>query len=235
MTQNIVYFDKKREKLMTQPFSHPSVTVCDHPLVQHNLSIIRSHTTSQELFRIAMRRVSQFILQEATRQLPLIKTFIETPITKAETKTLSPDIPIIITPILRAGLVMSDVMMELIPSASVYHIGLYRDEETLRPVTYYNKLPSTIDYSQARIFVLDPMLATGGSVLAAIDIMCKLGVSENNITFACIIAAPEGIEVVTDARPGVKIVTGVIDECLNDKAYIVPGLGDAGDRVFGTL
>ncbi len=214
---------------------HPSVTVCEHPLLQHNLAILRDSNTTHERFRSAVRRVSLFILQEATRNLPLTKAYVETPITKAETRILSPDIPILITPILRAGLMMSDVAMDLVPSASVYHVGLYRDEETLRPITYYNKLPSNIDYSHARIFLLDPMLATGGSGIAAIDIVSKLGVRQENIAFVSIIAAPEGIKNLTDNYPAVHIYTGAVDERLNDKAYIVPGLGDAGDRMFGTV
>jgi uracil phosphoribosyltransferase len=212
-----------------------SVQVCDHPLLCHNISILRDSNTSHDRFRMAIRRVSAFILQEATRDLPLSKAFVDTPICKAETKILSPEIPIIITPILRAGLMMCDVAMDLIPSASVYHVGLYRDEETLKPITYYNKLPSNIDYSQARIFLLDPMLATGGSATAAVEIVSKLGVREENIYFVSIISAPEGIEALNNRYPGVKIFTGALDERLNDKAYIVPGLGDAGDRMFGTV
>jgi uracil phosphoribosyltransferase len=130
---------------------------------------------------------------------------------------------------------LADVAMDVLPSASVYHIGLYRDEETLKPVTYYNKLPSNLDYSHARIFLLDPMLATGGSAVAAAEIIQKLGVKPENITFVCVIAAPEGIENLTKNFPGVKIYTGSVDERLNEKAYIVPGLGDAGDRTFGTV
>lgn len=220
---------------MGLPQIHASVTVCNHPLLQHNLAILRDSNTSHERFRSAVRRVSMFILQDATQDLPLTKSFVETPITKAETRILSPDVPILITPILRAGLMMCDVAMDLLPSASVYHVGLYRDEETLKPITYYNKLPSNVDYSQARIFLLDPMLATGGSAVAAVEIISKLGVQQENIYFVSIISAPEGIKNLTDHYPGVRIFTGAVDERLNDKAYIVPGLGDAGDRMFGTV
>ena len=214
---------------------YPSVTVCNHPLVQHNLSVLRDKTTSNELFRRAMNRVGLFVFQEAARNLPLTRAIIETPICKTEANILSPEVPIIISPILRAGLMLADVAMDVLPSASVYHIGLYRDEETLKPVTYYNKLPSNLDYSHARIFLLDPMLATGGSAVAAAEIIQKLGVKPENITFVCVIAAPEGIENLTKNFPGVKIYTGSVDERLNEKAYIVPGLGDAGDRTFGTV
>lgn len=210
------------------------VTVCDHPLLQHNLSYVRDVKSNNELFRMALHRVAQIILQEATRTLPLMSEWLETPIAKAEVKKLSPTVPIIITPILRAGLMMSDVMMELLPSAHVYHIGLYRDEKTHHPVTYYNKLSTTIDYQNARFFVLDPMLATGGTVTCAIDMIKKLGVEETNIIFVSIISAPEGIKALTSAFPKVKIFTGAVDERLNENAYIVPGLGDAGDRAFGT-
>jgi uracil phosphoribosyltransferase len=214
---------------------HPAVTVSTHPLVQHNLSILRDKNTSVEQFRTTMSRVAKLIFADATRDLPLSKTIIETPITKAECRVLSSDTPILIAPILRAGLILSEVAIELLPTASVYHIGLYRDEETFKPVTYYNKLPSTIDYSSARIFVVDPMLATGGSAVAAVDIMKKLGTHAENIRFVSVLAAPEGIENLTQQHPGVRIFTGAVDERLNDKAYIVPGLGDAGDRTFGTV
>ena len=214
---------------------HPAVTVCKHALVQHNLSILRDKNTSTEQFRATMSRLAKFIFMEASADLPMTRTIIETPLTKTECKVLSPDVPILIAPILRAGLILSEVAIDIVPSASVYHIGLYRDEETFKPVTYYNKLPSTIDYSVARIFVLDPMLATGGSAVAAVDIIKKLGMDVANIRFVSVISAPEGIQHLTEQHPGIKIYTGSIDERLNDKAYIVPGLGDAGDRTFGTV
>lgn len=214
---------------------YPSVSVCNHPLVQHNLTIMRDKATSNELFRSAISRVGGFIFQEAAQDLPLTKTIIETPICKTEGNILAPEVPIIISPILRAGLMLADVAIQLLPSASVYHIGLYRDEETLKPVTYYNKLPSNLDYSNARIFLLDPMLATGGSAVAAVDIIQRLGVKPENIRFICVIAAPDGIRNLNGHYPDLKIYTGSIDERLNEKAYIVPGLGDAGDRTFGTV
>lgn len=214
---------------------HSAVTVCHHPLVQHNLSILRDKNTSTEQFRATMSRVGKFIFMEATADLPTTKTIVETPITKTECHELPPGVPIIIAPILRAGLILSELAIDIMPTASVYHIGLYRDEATFKPVTYYNKLPSTIDYSVARIFVLDPMLATGGSAVAAVDIIKKLGTDVSNIRFVSIIAAPEGIQHLTESHPGIRIYTGSVDERLNDKAYIVPGLGDAGDRTFGTV
>ena len=211
------------------------LTVCDHPLVSHNLSVLRDKNTSNELFRMAMARVARILMQEASKDLPLSSTLIETPVSKAHCQCLSPNVPIILSPILRAGLILSDIALEALPTASVYHIGLYRDEETLKPVTYYNKLPSSIDYSIARLFILDPMLATGGSAIAAVDIVKKLGVPPENLTFVCLIAAPEGVQNLSEVHPRVRIVTGAVDSHLNEKAYIVPGLGDAGDRTFGTV
>lgn len=224
-----------KELSMSSIALHPAVTVCNHPLVQHNLSILRDKNTSTEIFRATMGRLGKFIFMEATHDLPTARSIVETPLTKAECQVLSPEVPILIAPILRAGLILSEVAIDIIPSASVYHIGLYRDEETFKPVTYYNKLPSTIDYSVARIFVVDPMLATGGSAVAAVDIIKKLGTRAENIRFVSVISAPEGIQNLTEQHPGVKIYTGSVDERLNDKAYIVPGLGDAGDRTFGTV
>lgn len=214
---------------------HPAVHVCNHPLVHHNLSILRDKNTSTELFRAAMNRIARVLIQEATADLPTTKAIVETPLAKTECSVLSPNVPIIIAPILRAGLILSEVAIEVVPSASVYHIGLYRDEETFKPVTYYNKLPSTIDYSVARIYILDPMLATGGSAVAAVSIIQKFGVDVSNIRFVSVISAPEGIAHLTEQHPGIRIFTGAVDERLNDKAYIVPGLGDAGDRTFGTV
>lgn len=221
--------------MTTSVYTHPSVTVCNHPLVSHNLTVLRDQHTSNENFRAAMSRIGHILFQQATVDLPTTSTITETPLCKAETQILCPDIPIIIAPILRAALMLGDVAVEVLPTASVYHIGLYRDEETHKPITYYNKLPSTIDYEKARIFVLDPMLATGGSAVAAVDIIKALGTKADNIRFVCVIAAPEGIENLTRHHPGIKIFTAAVDERLNEKAYIVPGLGDAGDRAFGTV
>lgn len=214
---------------------HPAVKVSNHPLVYHNLSILRDKNTSTEQFRATMHRLGKLVFVDATADLPMSKTIVETPITKTECRILSPEVPILVAPILRAGLILSELAIDILPTASVYHIGLYRDEETFKPVTYYNKLPSTIDYSVAQIFILDPMLATGGSAVAAVDIIKKLGVQASNIRFVSIIAAPEGIAHLTEQHPGVRVYTAAVDERLNEKAYIVPGLGDAGDRTFGTV
>ncbi len=211
------------------------VYISQHPLVQHNLTTLRDKGTDNETFRNAMRRVGRFVFHDAAANLPLSNTIVETPICKTEAQILSPEVPIIVAPILRAALMLGDVAQEVLPTASVYHIGLYRDEETLKPVTYYNKLPSTIDYKRAQIFLLDPMLATGGSAIAAVDIIKGFGTLTENIRFLSVLSAPEGIENLSKHHPGIQIYTAAVDKELNDKAYIVPGLGDAGDRAFGTV
>lgn len=212
-----------------------TITVCEHPLIHHHFSIIRDQHCNHEMFRIGLRRIAQHVLHEATRHLPLHTCNIQTPLSDFAAKKLTPDIPIILLPILRAGLSMSEVAMDMIPSARTYHIGLYRDEKTFQPVTYYNKLPNTINYKSAQVIILDPMLATGGSIMSTIEMITQLGVKDENITVACIIASPEGVKVINDAHPKIRIVCGAIDECLNEQAYIVPGLGDAGDRTYGTV
>jgi uracil phosphoribosyltransferase len=224
---------------MTESFKPSSVSskvnVCAHPLLQHYLTILRDKDTGVELFRMAMKRVSQLVLIEASRDLPLSPRKVCTPITETVGQSLSPDVPLLIVPILRAGLVMGEEAAHLLPTARVCHLGLYRDETTYLPVTYYNKLPDQLSYEKAQIFVTDPMLATGGSAVAAVDLLKKQGVPGENIRFACVLAAPEGIENLIKHHPDIYIFAGTVDERLNENAYIVPGLGDAGDRTFGTL
>lgn len=205
------------------------VYVFDHPLIQHKTAMIRGIDTSTKDFRQLVKEISMLMGYEATRNLPLKDVEIETPICKTTVKMLKGE-DIAIVPILRAGLGMVDGMLELVPNAKVGHVGLYRDPETHEPVEYYCKLPADIDKRQ--IFVLDPMLATGGSAAAAIDFVKARG--GKNITFMCLIAAPEGIEVLQEKHPDVDIFIAAKDERLNEHAYIVPGLGDAGDRIFGT-
>ncbi len=205
------------------------VYVFDHPLIQHKTAIIRKTETSTRDFRQLVKEISMLMGYEATRQLPLEEVDIETPICKTTVKMLKGE-DIAIVPILRAGLGMVDGMLELVPNAKVGHVGLYRDPETHKPVEYYCKLPADIDKRQ--IFVVDPMLATGGSAVAAIDFVKKRG--GKDIIFMCLIAAPEGIEELQKAHPDVDIFIAAKDEKLNEHAYIVPGLGDAGDRIFGT-
>ena len=205
------------------------VYVFDHPLIQHKTAIIRKTDTSTKDFRQLVKEIAMLMGYEATRQLPLEEVDIETPICKTTVKMLKGE-DIAIVPILRAGLGMVDGMLELVPNAKVGHVGLYRDPETHEPVEYYCKLPADIDKRQ--IFVVDPMLATGGSAAAAIDFVKARG--GKDIIFMCLIAAPEGIEALQKAHPDVDIFIAAKDEKLNENAYIVPGLGDAGDRIFGT-
>ncbi len=205
------------------------VVVIDHPMVQHKLSKLRNKNTSSKDFRQLVRELALFEGYEATRDLPLENIVINTPICAADAKQIGGK-KLAVVPILRAGLGMVNGILALVPSAKVGHIGLYRDPETHEPHEYYAKLPDSID--QRDVLVVDPMLATGGSAVAAIQYLRKQGVK--NIKLMVLVAAPEGIEAVLEADPDVRIYTCSIDEGLNDRAYIVPGLGDAGDRIFGT-
>lgn len=207
-----------------------NVQVLEHPLLHHKLSILRDKNTGVKEFREAVGEIAALMCYEATRNLPTEEVEIETPITTAKFKVLSGK-KMAIVPILRAGLGMVDTMISLIPSAKIGHIGLYRDPETHDPVKYFCKMPP--DISERQVFVVDPMLATGGSAIAAIDIL-KKEYGCKNITMMNIIAAPEGIEAMQKAHPDVDIVVAAVDQCLNEHAYIVPGLGDCGDRIFGT-
>lgn len=205
------------------------IVVMDHPLIQHKIGLIRKIETGTKDFRQTISEIAMLICYEATRELKLEDVEIETPICKAKVKELKGK-KMAIIPILRAGLGMVDGVLQLIPAAKVGHIGLYRDPETLNPVEYYCKLPA--DCAERDVFVVDPMLATGGSAVAAIQMLKEKGCT--NIHFMCIIAAPEGVEAMRTAHPDVDMYIGALDEKLNDHGYIVPGLGDAGDRIFGT-
>ena len=205
------------------------VYVFDHPLIQHKVALMRMTETNVRDFRSLAKEVAELMAFEATRELPLEEVEIETPICKTKVNMLAGE-DIAIVPILRAGLGFVDGMLELVPNAKVGHIGLYRDPETHEPVEYYCKLPTDID--KRWIFVVDPMLATGGSAAAAIDFIKKHGGKQ--ISFMCLIAAPEGIEVLQKAHPDIDIFIAAKDDHLNENAYIVPGLGDAGDRLYGT-
>ena len=205
------------------------VYVFDHPLIQHKVSMMRDINTPVKEFRDLAREVSMLMGFEATRDLPLKDVEIETPICKTSAKVLAGG-DIAIVPILRAGLGFVDGMLELVPTAKVGHVGLYRDPETHEPVEYYCKLPTDIE--NRTVFVLDQMLATGGSAVAAVEFIKQRGAKD--IRFMCLIAAPEGIEVLTKAHPDIDIYIAAKDDHLNEHAYIVPGLGDAGDRLFGT-
>lgn len=206
------------------------VQILEHPLLQHKLSILRDKNTGVKEFRESVGEIAALMCYEATRDLPTEEVEIETPITTAKFKVLAGK-KLAIVPILRAGLGMVDSMISLMPSAKVGHIGMFRDPETHLPVKYYCKMPP--DISERQVFVVDPMLATGGTVIAAIDVL-KNEYGCKSITLMNIIAAPEGLKAVTDAHRDIDIFVAAVDERLNENAYIVPGLGDCGDRIFGT-
>ena len=206
------------------------VQILDHPLLQHKLSILRDKNTGVKEFREIVGEIAALMCYEATRNLPTQEIEIETPVAPAKVRVLSGK-KLAIVPILRAGLGMVDTMISLIPSAKVGHIGLFRDPETHEPVQYYCKMPP--DISERQVCIVDPMLATGGSAIAAIDIL-KREYGCKSITLMDIIAAPEGIKAVSEAHPDIDIIITAVDEKLNEHAYIVPGLGDCGDRIFGT-
>lgn len=205
------------------------VEIMNHPLIQHKIGIMRMKSTSTKEFRDLVSEVAMLIYYEASRNLPLADKEIETPLVNTVVKEIAGK-KLCVVPILRAGMHMADGILTLTPNAKVGHIGLYRDEETLEPVEYFCKLPS--DASDREIFVVDPMLATGGSAIAAITLLKRRGIDK--IRFLCLIAAPEGLEKLKEAHPDVDIYIGALDERLNEKGYILPGLGDAGDRIYGT-
>lgn len=205
------------------------VHVMDHPLIQHKLSLMRDQETGPKEFRELLNEISMLMAYEVTRDLPLKTVEIETPICRAQTKVIAGK-KLAIVPILRAGLGMVDGIMSLVPAAKVGHIGLYRDPNTLEPVEYYCKLPA--DAQEREILLVDPMLATGGSMIATIDLLKKAGCS--SIKVLVLVAAPEGIAALEKAHPDVELYTASVDQGLNEHGYIIPGLGDAGDKIFGT-
>ena len=205
------------------------IKVIDHPLIQHKLTFLRDKTTGTKDFREMLEEISLLMAYEITRDLPLQGTIVETPVGPCKAKVLAGK-KLGVIPILRAGLGMIAGIIQLIPTAKVGHVGLYRDPVTLQPVEYYCKLPS--DVAERELIVVDPMLATGGSAAAAITLLKQKGAK--NIKLMCLVSAPEGVKVMNDAHPDVEIFTAALDEKLDDHGYIVPGLGDAGDRIFGT-
>lgn len=210
-------------------FELPNITICDHPLIKHKITVLRRKTTGTNEFRTVVDEIAMLMGYEALRTLQLEEVEVETPLETAMCPVISGRKQAIV-PILRAGLGMVNGLLQLMPTAKVGHIGMYRDEETFEPKPYYCKLPTAI--SERKIFVVDPMLATGGSAIEAIDFIKAQG--GRDITFLCIIAAPEGLKKLAEQHPDVKIFVGNLDRQLNEHAYICPGLGDAGDRIFGT-
>lgn len=205
------------------------VTVCDHPLVQHKLTILRDKETSTRSFRQLLREISVLLCYEVTRDLPLEDVQIETPVAQMTGKTIAGK-KLVFAPILRAGMGLLDGMLELVPSARVAHIGLYREPKTLKAVEYYFKAP--LDVAERLVIVIDPMLATGHTAVAAVDRLKEHGVTQ--IRFVCVVASPQGVDIVRSHHPDVPIWTAAVDEGLDAHSYIVPGLGDAGDRIYGT-
>lgn len=206
-----------------------NIVLCDHPLIQHKLAYIRDERTNPKDFRQLVDEVATLMAYEITRNIALDQTIVQTPVAQAEVRIISGKM-LVLVPVLRAGLGMVDGVLKLIPAAKVGHIGLYRDPETLQPIEYYTKLPA--DVMDRELIVIDPMLATGGSAVAAIQALKQRKCSR--IKLMCLIAAPEGIDAVQQAHPDVDIYVAAIDDHLNNHGYIVPGLGDAGDRLFGT-
>ena len=205
------------------------VNILDHPLIQHKLTQIRQKDTPTTQFRQMINEIGGLMVYEITRDLPLEQVEIETPVATTKANVIAGK-KLVVVPILRAGLGMVDGILKMIPSARIGHIGIFRDEETLQPVEYFAKFPDELD--QRDIFIVDPMLATGGSAIAAINSIKQRGAK--NIKLVCLVGAPEGVKAVNEAHPDVTIYLASLDEKLNDKGYIVPGLGDAGDRIFGT-
>ena len=212
-----------------------NVRIIENPVIFINLCRMRDKNTDSQGVRIATRKITRVLLYEAAKNLPLVEKEIETPVVKTKVKTVEEDINIIISPILRAGLIFTDEAIDILPQACIRHIGMYRDEKTLKPVWYYNKVPMEAPNPEKfYIYITDPMLATGNSLLEAIKLYADKNIPMENIKVICIMAAPEGIKNIHDKYPNVEIITATVDEGINEKGYIIPGMGDAGDRIFNT-
>ncbi len=213
-----------------------NITVLNHPIISHNLAIIRNKFTDTTNFKQALKKISYALIYEASKNIPMKTVEVETPLMKTDCEVFDDNTQLIIAPILRAGLGFCEVASEILPFANVHHIGMYRDEETLEPVWYYDKIKKILnDSSKVNVIILDPMLATGNSANDAIKNFINKGVKEENIIFVSLISSPEGLKKVTSKYPDVKIITASLDKGLNSKGYILPGLGDAGDRIFNTV
>lgn len=225
-------FGRSQNPALMSATTNKNICIIDHPLVTHKLSFLRQKSTGSKEFRALVEEIAALMAYEATRDLPLEETEIDTPLETATGRFISGK-KLGIVPILRAGLGMLEGILRLIPNAKVGHIGLYRNEKTLEPVEYFCKLPD--DLPERDILLLDPMLATGGSAVAAVDALLKRGAKAENMRFLCLLASPNGLQRLAEAHPTVCIYTAAVDDRLDDNGYIRPGLGDAGDRIFGTL
>jgi len=215
--------------------NYKNLTVVENPIVNQSLCIIRSKHTDTQGVRLAARKLTRILLYEATKNLPQSEIEVETPLTTFRAKTITNNITIIISPILRAGLIFTDEAVDILPQATIRHIGMYRDEKTLKPVWYYNKVPMPVENpDNYYVYITDPMLATGNSLLEAIRLYVEKGIPQKNICGVCMISAPQGIERVFNEFPDIKLIVAAVDSHLNEKGYIVPGMGDAGDRIFNT-
>jgi len=215
--------------------NYKNLKIVSNPIVNQSLCTIRSKDTDTQGVRLAARKLTRILLYEATKHLPQTDIEVETPIAKFTTKTITSDITIIISPILRAGLIFTDEAVDILPQATIRHIGMYRDEKTLKPVWYYNKVPMPVDNPESYyVYITDPMLATGNSLSEAIKLYVDKGIPQQNICGVCMISAPQGIEAVFNKYPDVKLIVAAVDSHLNERGYIVPGMGDAGDRIFNT-
>lgn len=213
-----------------------NLKIVNHPLIFHNLSIIRDKNTTGNIFRSSAKKIAELLLYKAIKNLPMKEIEIETPLTKTKCQVIDESKEIFIASILRAGLLISEVAADIVPHARIQHIGMCRNEETFCPDWYYNKLPNSFkNPKDTLLYICDPMLATGGSALETIKLYIEKGLEQKNMTFISIISAPEGIKRIHNEFPDITIITAAVDEKLNEKAYIVPGLGDAGDRIFNTI
>lgn len=223
------------EKTIIKTINKNKVNLVENSIILQNLCIMRDKKTNSQEMRIAARKITRILLYEASKNLPTVKTTIETPLMSFDSKTIDPELNIIISPILRAGLIFTDEAIDILPQACIRHIGMYRDEKTLKPVWYYNKVPMAAQNpGKIHVLITDPMLATGNSLIEALKLYSSKNIPLENIKIICIIAAPEGILNIHTQFPEVEIVTASIDSHLNEHGYIVPGMGDAGDRIFNT-
>lgn len=214
---------------------YKNLKLISNPIVNQSLCTLRSKDTDTQGVRLAARKLTRILLYEATKNLPQTDTKVVTPLAEFVSQTINPDITIIISPILRAGLIFTDEAVDILPQATIRHIGMYRDEKTLKPVWYYNKVPMPVDKPESYyVYITDPMLATGNSLIEAIRLYVDKGIPEKNICCVCMISSPHGVNAVFEEFPNITLIVAAVDSHLNEKGYIVPGMGDAGDRIFNT-